>query len=81
MKEIGQLAVVIHTFTDGTVECIINKENRGPALAYLSQAVCGAFDVAGEHEKEVRKTLCTMARQMADSILYENDEEEERTIQ
>lgn len=61
--------VILKTYTDGSVQCILDEEHLGETLAYLSQAVCGAFDVAGEHENEVREALSTMALQMADVVL------------
>ncbi len=65
MEKRKQPPVIVNTFTDGTVECIFDEEHHGQVIAYLSQAMCGAFDVAGEHEAEVRNTLTIMARQMA----------------
>ena len=61
--------VILKTFTDGSVECILDEEHLGETVVYLSQAVCGAFDVAGEHENEVRDALSTMALQMASVVL------------
>ena len=34
----------------GKVEIIIDKEQYRPLMTSLSQAMCGAFDIAGEHD-------------------------------
>lgn len=72
MGDIKRPAVVIHAFSDGSVECVFDEAHYGETIAYLSQAVCGAFDVAGEHEKEVREALCLMAQDMTASY-FTND--------
>lgn len=41
----------------GDIEIIVDPEQYRPIMASLSQAMCGAFDVAGEHEKIVFRTI------------------------
>lgn len=72
--------VILKTFTDGSVECILDEEHLGETVVYLSQAVCGAFDVAGEHENEVREALSTMAQQMASMVLGKEEPASEKSI-
>ena len=72
--------VILKTFTDGNVECILDEEHLGETVVYLSQAVCGAFDVAGEHENEVRDALSTMALQMASVVLGKEEPTGEKSM-
>lgn len=75
MKKRKNPPVILKTFTDGSVQCILDEENLGETIVYLSQAVCGAWDVAGEHENEVRETLSHMALQMASAVLGKEEPE------
>lgn len=45
----------------GQIEIRVNKEDYRAIMASLSQAMCGAFDVAGEHEEQVMATIQAMA--------------------
>ena len=54
----------------GKVEIRINQSQYRPIIMSLSQAMCGAFDVAGEHENEVFLTIKAM---------IQNREEEEES--
>ena len=47
----------------GRIEIIIDKEQYRPLMTSLSQAMCGAFDVAGEHEEEVFHTIRAMVEE------------------
>lgn len=58
-------AVEITAYPNGKVRIHIDKEMNRQILVSLSQAVCGAFDVAGEHEKEVMDTMTRMAMRAA----------------
>ena len=41
----------------GKVEIIIDKEQYRPLMTSLSQAMCGAFDIAGEHDRLVYRAI------------------------
>lgn len=45
----------------GNIEIIVDPEQYRPIMASLSQAMCGAFDVAGEHEEIVYRTIRELA--------------------
>lgn len=47
----------------GQIEIRVNKEDYRAIIASLSQAMCGAFDVAGEHENVVMATIRELAFQ------------------
>lgn len=51
--------------SDGTVELSIDQKQRRLVVASLAAAMCGAFDVAGEHEQEVMNTLRLVAAESA----------------
>ena len=42
---------------EGQIEIRVNKEDYRVIMTSLSQAMCGAFDVAGEHEHVVMDTI------------------------
>lgn len=39
------------------IEIIIDKEQYRPLMTSLSQAMCGAFDIAGEHDRLVYRAI------------------------
>lgn len=70
--------VIIFTSPDGNVDIKIDSSNRMKTITSLSAAMCGAFNLAGEHEKEVLSTISKIALQQLhdygdDSLLSESD--------
>lgn len=53
----------VETLDDGQVDIRINEEKYHFIMTSLSQAMCGAFDVAGEHEEEVVHTIRAMVEE------------------
>ena len=53
----------VETLDDGQVDIRINEEQYHFIMTSLSQAMCGAFDVAGEHEEEVFRTIRAMVEE------------------
>lgn len=53
----------VETLGDGQVDIRINEEQYHFIMTSLSQAMCGAFDVAGEHEEEVFRTIRAMVEE------------------
>lgn len=50
----------VEELDDGNVDIRIDEEQYRSIMTSLSQAMCGAFDVAGEHEEEVYRTIRAM---------------------
>lgn len=53
----------VETLDNGQVDIRINEEKYHFIMTSLSQAMCGAFDVAGEHEEEVFRTIRAMVEE------------------
>lgn len=77
MKEQQRIPITIRASSDGRVELAIDEKQRRLIVTSLAAAMCGAFDVAGEHEKEVMDTLRTVA---AESALLGGPDEEAEVI-
>lgn len=65
MKDQQRVPITIRASSDGTVELSIDQNQRRLVVASLAAAMCGAFDVAGEHEQEVMNTLRMVAAESA----------------
>lgn len=64
--------VIIIADQSGVVDIKIDSKNRMHTITSLSAAMCGAFNLAGEHEKEVLNALSKIAlKQLHNQI--END--------
>ena len=53
MSDMKEAAVQIRVNADGKVTLSIDETLRRSVITAYSQAFCGAFDFAGEHENEV----------------------------
>ena len=53
----------VEELDDGNVDIRIDEEQYRSIMTSLSQAMCGAFDVAGEHEEEVYRTIRAMVNE------------------
>ena len=53
----------VETLDDGQVDIRINEEKYHFIMTSLSQAMCGAFDVAGEHDDVVFRTIRAMVEE------------------
>ena len=47
----------VETLDDGQVDIRINEEKYHFIMTSLSQAMCGAFDIAGEHDRLVYRAI------------------------
>ena len=57
MSDMKEAAVQIRVNADGKVTVSIDETLRRSVITACSQAFCGAFDFAGEHENEVVNAL------------------------
>lgn len=57
MSDMKEAAVQIRVNADGKVTLSIDETLRRSVITAYSQAFCGAFDFAGEHENEVVNAL------------------------
>ena len=57
MEEKPDALIQVIEHDKGRIEIIIDKEHYRPLMTSLSQAMCGAFDIAGEHDKVVYRTI------------------------
>lgn len=64
--------VIIFADANGIVDIKIDSKNRMRTITSLSAAMCGAFNLAGEHEKEVLNALSKIALQQV-HMQSEND--------
>lgn len=55
-------AVKIVADYDGDVHIEVSDASRHKTMTSLSQAVCGAFDIAGEHDKEVMEAMTSFVK-------------------
>lgn len=46
---------------DGRLSAAIEEDRRREVITSYSQLLCGAFDIAGEHEAEVIETMARLA--------------------
>ena len=53
----------VEALDDGQVDIRINEEQYSQIMASLSQGLCGAFDVAGEHDDVVFRTIRAMVEE------------------
>lgn len=44
----------------GRLSAVMEEERRREVIASYSQLLCGAFDIAGEHEAEVLETMASL---------------------
>lgn len=57
MEEKPDALIQVIEHDKGIIEIIIDKKQYRPLMTSLSQAMCGAFDIAGEHDKVVYRTI------------------------
>ena len=57
MEEKGNALIQVIEKDKGRIEIIIDKEQYRPLMTSLSQAMCGAFDIAGEHDRLVYRAI------------------------
>lgn len=53
--------VTVIAHRDGHISIALDKNRCSYVVASLSQALCGSFDVAGEHENEVFRVISGLA--------------------
>lgn len=69
MEEKGNALIQVIEKDKGRIEIIIDKEQYRPLMTSLSQAMCGAFDIAGEHDKVVYRAI----RELTERGIRERD--------
>ncbi|WP_299142294.1 hypothetical protein [uncultured Dialister sp.] len=57
MEEQKEALIQVIEHDHGRIEIIIDREAYRPTMTSLSQAMCGAFDIAGEHDKVVYRAI------------------------
>lgn len=60
-----RIPVTIIATEDGRMELRIDEKQKRMVVTSFSTAMCGAFDIAGEHEASVIATLRTIAEDYA----------------
>lgn len=60
-----RIPVTIIATEDGRMELRIDEKQKRMVVTSFSTAMCGAFDIAGEHEASVIATLRTIAADYA----------------
>ncbi len=55
------ITMKIQMTRDGRLSAVMEEERRREVIASYSQLLCGAFDIAGEHETEVIETMARLA--------------------
>ena len=69
MEEKPDALIQVIEHDKGRIEIIIDKEQYRPLMTSLSQAMCGAFDIAGEHDKVVYRAI----RELTERGIRERD--------
>lgn len=54
------ITMKIQMTRDGRLSAVMEEERRREVIASYSQLLCGAFDIAGEHEAEVLETMASL---------------------
>ena len=54
------ITMKIQMTRDGRLSAMMEEEHRREVIASYSQLLCGAFDIAGEHEAEVLETMASL---------------------
>ena len=55
------ITMKIQMTRDGRLSAVMEEERRREVIASYAQLLCGAFDIAGEHEAEVVETMARIA--------------------
>lgn len=55
------ITMKIQMTRDGRLSAAIEEDRRREVITSYSQLLCGAFDIAGEHEAEVIETMARLA--------------------
>lgn len=55
------ITMKIQMTRDGRLSAAIEEDRRREVIISYSQLLCGAFDLAGEHEAEVIETMARLA--------------------
>ena len=55
------ITMKIQMTRDGRLSAAIEEDRRREVITSYSQRLCGAFDIAGEHEAEVVETMARLA--------------------
>lgn len=55
------ITMKIQMTRDGRLSAAIEEHRRREVITSYSQLLCGAFDIAGEHEAEVIETMARLA--------------------
>ena len=55
------ITMKIQMTRDGRLSAAIEEDCRREVITSYSQLLCGAFDIAGEHEAEVVETMARLA--------------------
>ncbi|MEE3453727.1 hypothetical protein [Dialister sp.] len=61
MSDKRNAPVTVTAHRDGHISIALDKERCSYVVASLSQALCGSFDVAGEHENDVFRVISGLA--------------------
>ena len=69
MEEEKEALIQVIEHDHGRIEIIIDREAYRPPMTSLSQAMCGAFDIAGEHDKVVYRAI----RELTERGIRERD--------
>lgn len=76
MSDKRNAPVTVTAHRDGHISIALDKERCSYVVASLSQALCGSFDVAGEHENEVFRVISSLAvRNITGSFPTESHQE------
>lgn len=54
------ITMKIQMTRDGRLSAVMEEECRREVIVSYSQLLCGAFDIAGEHEAEVLETMASL---------------------
>lgn len=54
------ITMKIQMTRDGRLSAVMEEERRREVITSYAQLLCGAFDIAGEHEAEVVETMASL---------------------